>query len=74
MQYSYFEEGNKDGIVVNGEKFYYHHTSYAQGYVSTKLDDGIIKEYKGRFGTGYTIERNNPNSTMYCFKSYYVKK
>lgn len=31
-------------------------------------------DYDGRFGKGYTICRNNPRSTNYCYKDYYIEK
>lgn len=56
------------------EKNYkYHHTALTRGYVSVKAADGIREDYKGRFGTGYTVLRHNPNSTQYCYKEYYVE-
>lgn len=50
-----------------------HHTSLCRGYVSVKETEGIKERYKGRFGEGYTVKSHNPNSTYYCFISYYVK-
>lgn len=49
-----------------------HHTALTRGYVSVHALDGIMEEYSGRFGNGYTIKRNNPNSTRYCFIEYWV--
>lgn len=49
------------------------HTSLCRGYVSVK-SEGIKNEYNGRFGKGYTIKTHNPNSTRYCFITYYVKE
>lgn len=51
----------------------FHHTSMSRGYVSKKAIEGIKEEYNGRFGKGYTIKTNNPNSTRYCFISYYTE-
>lgn len=50
----------------------FHHTAKAPGYVSKKLKDGIKEPYSGRFGTGYTIRRNNSKSSRYCFIDYYI--
>lgn len=50
----------------------FHHTALTPGYVSNKLTDGIKTPYSGRFGTGYTIKRHNPDSTRYCFIDYYT--
>lgn len=49
-----------------------HHTATCRGYVSVKETAGIKEAYAGRFGTGYTVKRNNPNSTRYCYIDYYV--
>lgn len=55
------------------KKYSYHHTALTRGYVSVKETDGIKERYSGRFGTGYTIKRHNPNSTFYCYIDYYVE-
>nr|DAR00558.1 MAG TPA: hypothetical protein [Caudoviricetes sp.] len=44
-----------------------------RGYVSVKTN-GIKSAYTGRFGTGYTVKRNNPDSTRYCYVDYYIEK
>ena len=51
----------------------YHHTALSRGYVSTKID-GIKEPYSGRFGNGYTVKRNNPKSSRYCYIDYYIEK
>lgn len=53
-------------------KYNYHHTALTRGYVSVKETEGIKERYSGRFGTGYTVKRHNPNSTFYCYIDYYV--
>lgn len=53
-------------------KYNYHHTALTKGYVSIKNAEGIKESYSGKFGTGYTIKRYNPNSTRYCLIDYYV--
>lgn len=50
----------------------YHHTSKAQGYVSAK-GAGYAVPYKGRFGRGYKYYTHNPDSTYYCYVTYYVE-
>lgn len=55
------------------KEYIYHHTSLTRGYVSVKTD-GIKADYTGRFGTGYTVKRNNPDSTRYCYVDYYIEK
>lgn len=54
------------------KKAIFHHTALCKGYVSVKCDNGIKEPYNGRFGKGYTIKRHNPNSTRFCFVSYYL--
>ena len=48
----------------------YHHTALCRGYV--RVNEHIKEPYSGRFGKGYTVKYNNPNSTRYCYKDYYV--
>ena len=47
-----------------------HHTSYAVGYIRK----GTLKRvpYQGKFGKGVKVYSHNPNSTRYCFVSYYI--
>lgn len=54
------------------KKAKYHHTSLTRGYVSVKDENGIKEPYKGRFGVGYTVKRNNPDSTRFCYIDYYI--
>lgn len=58
-------------LIENGYKL--HHTALNGGYISRKLKDGIIEEYDGRFGKGYTVKKPNFESTRYYHISYYVK-
>lgn len=39
--------------------YHLHHTALNGGYISRKNKDGIIEEYSGRFGKGYTIKKPN---------------
>ena len=57
-------------------RFRLHHTSYARGYVSRKADYDSLPAvpYKGRFGTGYTVDLPSYESTQYCRRQYYVLK
>ena len=50
----------------------HHHTALAAGYV--RKEHVLIRRYKGRFGRGYAIMEYNPNSTRYCYISYYTIK
>lgn len=46
------------------------HTSLTQGYIPK----GTLKRvpYQGKFGKGVKVLSHNPNSTRYCFVSYYI--
>lgn len=50
-----------------------HHTSRARRYISRKVE-GVVEEYKGRFGIGYKVYAPAWDSTTYCFVTYYVKR
>lgn len=62
------------GTLLNDDRYYLHHTSYAKGYVSRKADyDSLpVFPYKGRFGTGYTVDLPSYESTQYCRRQYYI--
>lgn len=53
--------------------YHLHHTSLKSGYISRKNKSGIIEEYDGRFGKGFTVSKPNFESTRYHFISYYTK-
>ena len=58
-------------MLINGVEYKEHHTSLCRGYVSVR-NNAEPEAYKGRFGNGYTVKSNNPDSTRYCFITYYV--
>ena len=62
------------GTLINDDRYYLHHTSYARGYVSRKADyDELpVHRYKGRFGTGYTVDLPSYESSQYCRRQYYI--
>lgn len=62
------------GSLLNDTRYYLHHTSYAKGYVSRKADYEHlpVTPYKGRFGTGYTVDLPSYESTRYCRRQYYI--
>ena len=57
---------------INGVEHKEHHTSLTRGYVLVKNSEQP-KPYKGKYGQGYTIKSHNPNSTRFCFLTYYIK-
>ena len=57
-------------ILKRGFKM--HHKSKALGYVS-RLSDGYITKYAGRFGIGYLHHEPNWGSNGTHFITYYVK-
>lgn len=62
------------GTLLNDDRYYLHHTSYYKGYVSRKAvyDDLPVHPYKGRFGTGYTVDLPSYESSQYCRRQYYI--
>lgn len=48
-----------------------HHTSARREYISRK-SEGVVNEYEGRFGKGYTIDRPRWDTTQYCYRDYYI--
>ena len=62
------------GTLLNDNRYYLHHTSYCNGYVSRKADYAHlpVHPYKGRFGTGYTVDLPSYESTRYCRRQYYI--
>lgn len=62
------------GTLLRDYHYYLHHTSYYKGYVSRKADyDHLpVTPYKGRFGTGYTVDLPSYESTRYCRRQYYI--
>lgn len=51
----------------------YHHTSTVRGYISRKCKEGIVSEYKGRFGEGYIVRTPRWDTTQYHYVTYYVR-
>jgi hypothetical protein len=47
------------------------HSAKQQGYVSRK-SEGIVREYNGKFGTGYVIDSPCFDSTRYFNRTYYI--
>ena len=46
------------------------HVSTARGY--QKKETATSYEYQGRFGKGYMIDFNNPNSSYFKNRAYYL--
>lgn len=51
----------------------YHHTSTFSGYISRKCK-GIVSQYEGKFGKGYTIDRPNWDSSRYSYREYWIEE
>lgn len=49
------------------------HSAYKTGYVSRKTA-GIVREYHGKFGTGYVIDSPSRTSTRFFLRTYYLSK
>lgn len=56
-----------DGIL------YYHHESEEPGFIPRK-ERPKVKEYKGEYGEGYTIERQSWPGQKNHITEYYIKK
>ena len=56
--------------LVNNPVYELHHTATKKGDISRK-SDGIVKEYSGRFGTGYTVEGPRWDTTRYMYSDDY---
>lgn len=62
-----------DELELINQGYHLHHTSLKGGYISRKNKSGIIEEYDGRFGKGFTVSKPNYESSRYYYISYYVK-
>lgn len=64
------------GTLRKDPRYCLQHTAYYKGYVSRKAeyDDLPVRPYKGRFGTGYTVDLPSYQSTRYCRRQYYILK
>ena len=51
----------------------YHHTAAYKRYVSRK-EAGVVSDYKGKFGEGYTIDCPRWDTTNFCWREYWIKK
>jgi len=50
------------------------HTSLTPGYISKKAHpNGVKYKYDGRFGKGIYTLTHNPDSTRFCWKTYFVE-
>ena len=53
-------------------KYNYHHTASDRGYIPVGKE--IKEPYRGKYGRGYIIKRNNPRSNMFYLKDYYIRQ
>ena len=60
--------------LKNNPNYYLHHTATARGYISHKIEYFGPREYTGKFGTGYTVERPRWDTTNYHYIDYYIHK
>lgn len=60
--------------LKNDPRYYLHHTATARGYVSRKIDHFGPRDYTGKFGTGYTVERPRWDTTNYHYIDYYIHR
>ncbi|UWG68373.1 MAG: hypothetical protein [Bacteriophage sp.] len=52
------------------KKYVKHHTALTTGYIGVNKTEK--RPYNGRFGKGYVELTHNPDSTRFCFITYYV--
>ena len=53
-------------------KYTYHHTASDRGYIPVGKE--IKEPYRGKYGRGYIIKRNNPRSNRFYLKDYYIRQ
>lgn len=56
----------------NSKEYKFHHTGSKRGYVSRKCE-GIVEEYKGRFGEGFIILTPRFDSSSLVNVEYYIR-
>lgn len=59
--------------LSNDPNYYLHHIASQRGYISRKIPP-IVEPYKGRFGEGYKVISNNPQSTRYTWVTYFIRR
>ena len=60
--------------LKNDPQYYLHHTAAARGYLSRKIDHFGPREYTGKFGTGYIVERPRWDTSNYHYIDYYIHR
>ena len=58
--------------ALKAGKLIEHHTSLCRGYQS-RLGNGTVVPYSGRFGVGAKWLTANRQSSVYCYVTYYVR-
>ena len=54
------------------KRYVKHQTSLTAGYIGVNKTEK--RPYSGRFGKGYVKLTHNPDSTRFCFITYYVEE
>ena len=70
MKTTYYIADKTVGEIETNMKL--HHVALTRGYVSRKTA-GIVREYKGKYGNGYIIDKPNFKSTQYFYREYYIE-
>lgn len=67
-------DNEKNGIVLNPPEDGGYYISYAsdRGYIPVGKE--IKEPYRGKYGRGYIIKRNNPRSNRFYLKDYYIRE
>jgi len=67
------KELTKEEMIEVEKKCAFHHSAYFKGYIS-RLTNGRIEPYQGRYGSGYKIYKPCWNSTWYSVVEYWIYK
>lgn len=60
--------------ILNSYGVKVHHSAKERGYISRKDFYCEIYEYKGKYGDGLVEFSALYNSSVYCYKTYYIKE
>lgn len=69
---SMFDPEHDKILASYGVKF--HHSATERGYISRKENYCELYEYHGKFGEGIVEFSALYNSSVYCYKAYYIKE
>lgn len=62
---------NTLNLMIHAGVVKFHHSARRMGYVPSG-SEGIVELYKGRFGEGFRVLLNDPESRRFCIVNYYI--